>query len=174
MGGAHQQYGKAQGNIYLTLMQVYMNPRKTTKNIEKRITNLVTSSSTGNLKSAWSSVRGKGKGLGKKIVEIESAEDSRMKASSGESGRSDYDTDDVIEERSSTVMLDEVLDVLSQRWDRLHGAKTVRLLPKETKLQVRLYLYYNLHPSFLFYCQKWLKTSIFYVKKIPFLIFYIV
>ncbi|XP_023760714.1 vacuolar sorting protein 39 [Lactuca sativa] len=135
LGGAHQQYGKAQGNIYLTLMQVYMNPRKTTKNIEKRITNLVTSSSTGNLKSAWSSVRGKGKGLGKKIVEIESAEDSRMKASSGESGRSDYDTDDVIEERSSTVMLDEVLDVLSQRWDRLHGAKTVRLLPKETKLQ---------------------------------------
>ncbi|KAL4582952.1 hypothetical protein LXL04_007514 [Taraxacum kok-saghyz] len=134
-GGHHQQYGKAQGNIYLTLMQVYMNPRKTTRNIEKRITNLVSSSSTGNLKSGWSTVKSKGRGLGKKIAEIEAAEASRIKASSGESGRSDYDTDDVIEEVNSTLMLDEVLDVLSHRWDRLHAAKTVRLLPKDTKLQ---------------------------------------
>nr|GEV81813.1 Vam6/Vps39-like protein [Tanacetum cinerariifolium] len=50
-------------------------------------------------------------------------------------GRSDYDTDDVIEEGSSAIMLDEVLDVLIQRWDRVHGAKALRLLPKETKLQ---------------------------------------
>ncbi|KAL4589359.1 hypothetical protein LXL04_002265 [Taraxacum kok-saghyz] len=134
-GGHHQQYGKAQGNIYLTLMQVYMNPRKTTRNIEKRITNLVSSSSTGNLKSGWSTVKSKGRGLGKKIAEIEGAEASRIKASSGESGRSDYDTDDVIEEVNSTLMLDEVLDVLSHRWDRLHAAKTVRLLPRDTKLQ---------------------------------------
>ncbi|KAI3516572.1 hypothetical protein L1887_15493 [Cichorium endivia] len=134
-GGLHQQHGKAQGNIYLTLMQVYMNPRKTTKNIEKGITNLVSSSSSGNLKSGWSTLKSKGRGLGKKIVEIESAEESRIKASSGESGRSDYDTDDLFEEGSSTDMLDEVLDVLSQRWDRVHAAKTVRLLPKEAKLQ---------------------------------------
>lgn len=38
-------------------------------------------------------------------------------------------------------MLDEVLDVLIQRWDRVQGAKVqgakaLRLLPKETKLQV--------------------------------------
>ncbi|GJW21173.1 Vam6/Vps39-like protein [Tanacetum coccineum] len=154
--GLNQRSGKTQGNIYLTLMQVYLNPRKTTKNVEKRITSLVSSPSSGNLKAGWSAVKAKGKGLGRKIAQIEGAEDTRIRAYSSDGGksdsgrsdggrsdggRSDYDTDDVIEEGSSTIMLDEVLDVLIQRWDRVHGAKALRLLPKETKLQVKDQLY---------------------------------
>ena len=97
---------------------------------------MLSSPSSGKLKAGWSAVKAKGKGLGRKI-----AEDTRIRAYSSDggrsdSGRSDYDTDDVIEEGSSTIMLDEVLDVLIQRWDRVHGAKALRLLPKETKLQV--------------------------------------
>ena len=112
---------------------------------------MLSSPSSGKLKAGWSAVKAKGKGLGRKIAEIEGAEDTRIRAyisdggrsDSGRSdggrsdgGRSDYDTDDVNEEGSSTIMLDEVLDVLIQRWDRVHGAKALRLLPKETKLQV--------------------------------------
>lgn len=139
--GLNQQSGKTQGNIYLTLMQVYLTPRKTTKKVEKRITSLVSSPSSGNLKTGWSAVKAKGKGLGRKIAQIEGAEDTRIRAYSSDGGRSDggrsdYDTDDVIKEGSSTIMLDEVLDVLIQRWDRVHGSKALRLLPKETKLQV--------------------------------------
>ncbi|XP_071711605.1 vacuolar sorting protein 39-like [Rutidosis leptorrhynchoides] len=136
--GLNQQYAKAQGNIYLTLLQIYINPRRTNKNIEKKMNTLVTSSSSGNLKVGWSSVKAKAKGrrLGKKIVEIEGAEDTRIKASfSSDDVRSDVDSDDPIEEVSSNIMVDEVLDVLSRRWDRVHGAKALRLLPRDTKLQ---------------------------------------
>lgn len=40
------------------------------------------------------------------------------------------------------MMLDEVLDLLGQRWDRIHGAQALKLLPKETKLQVLYFLDY--------------------------------
>lgn len=33
------------------------------------------------------------------------------------------------------VMLDEALDLLGQRWDRLDGAQALRMLPSNTKLQ---------------------------------------
>lgn len=125
---------KAEGNIYLILLQVYLTPRRTTKKIEKRIKNLVSSPSSGDLKAGWSSIKGKGRGLSKKIAEIEGAEDKRIKASSSDGGKSDFDSDFV--EETSMVMPDEVLDVLRQRWDRVHGPKTLRLMPKETKLQV--------------------------------------
>lgn len=39
-------------------------------------------------------------------------------------------------------MLDEILDLLGQRWDRIHGAQALKLLPKETKLQVLYFLDY--------------------------------
>lgn len=67
--GLNQQPGKTQGNIYLPLMQVYLNPRKKAKNVEKRITSLVSSPSSGNLKAGWSAVKSKGKGLSRKIAE---------------------------------------------------------------------------------------------------------
>nr|XP_043618228.1 vacuolar sorting protein 39-like [Erigeron canadensis] len=135
--GLNQQQGKARGNIYLTLLQTYLKPPKTTKSSEKRIKKLVSSPSSGNLRGGWSSVKAKGRGLGKKIAEIEGAEDTRIKASSSDGARSDFDidSDDLKEEGGSTIMVDEVLDVLSQRWDRVPGAKALRLLPKEAKLQ---------------------------------------
>ncbi|KAI3669597.1 hypothetical protein L6452_40871 [Arctium lappa] len=133
--GHHQQYGKAQGNIYLILLQIYLNPRKTTKTFEKKTTNLVSSSSSSNSKSGWSTLKTKGRGLGKKIAQIEGAEGTIINESIPDSGKSDFETDDPVEEGSSTIMLDEVLDVLSQRWDRVHGAKALRLLPREIKLQ---------------------------------------
>ncbi|KAL7265228.1 hypothetical protein ACSBR1_003062 [Camellia fascicularis] len=37
----HQPSAKSYSNIYLTLLQIYLNPQKKTKNFEKRITNLV-------------------------------------------------------------------------------------------------------------------------------------
>ncbi|KVH92351.1 Citron-like protein [Cynara cardunculus var. scolymus] len=133
--GLHQQYGKAQGNIYLILLQIYLNPRKTTKTFEKKITNLASSSSSSNSKSGWSTLKTKGRGLGKKVAQIEGAEGTRINTSIPDSGKSDFETDDPVEEGSSTIMLDEVLDVLIQRWDRVHGAKALRLLPREIKLQ---------------------------------------
>lgn len=128
----HQQPAKTPGNIYLTLLQIYLNPKKTIKNIEKRITNLVQSPSP---KVGWTSVKSKAKGLGKKIADIEgAAEDSRISPSGTDSGKSDGDGDDFGEEIVSNIMLDEVLDVLGQRWDRVNGAHALKLLPKETKL----------------------------------------
>ncbi|KAK3008435.1 hypothetical protein RJ639_014433 [Escallonia herrerae] len=134
--GLHQRSAKSNSNIYLTLLQIYLNPQRTTKNFEKRITNLVTSQSTAIPKvSSWTSAKTKGGRLAKKIAEIEGAEDTRISPSSTDSGRSDGDADDPVEEAGSTIMLDEVLDLLSQRWDRLNGAQALKLLPRETKLQ---------------------------------------
>lgn len=134
--GLHQQSVNANNNIYLTLLQIYLNPRKTTKNYEKRITNLVSSQSNSTPKlSSWTTVKTKGGRLAKKIAEIEGAEVTRFSPSSTDSGRSDGDADDRDEEEGSTIMLEEVLDLLSQRWDRIHGAQALKLLPRETKLQ---------------------------------------
>ncbi|XP_071701680.1 vacuolar sorting protein 39-like [Rutidosis leptorrhynchoides] len=131
--GLHQQPAKVTGNIYLTLLQIYLNPQKTTKNIEKRIDKLV---SSPNNKVGWTSLKGKGKGFGKKIADIEGAEDSRFIPSGTDSGKSDGDGDyDGDEETVSNIMLDDVLNVLSQRWDRVNGSQALKLLPKETKLQ---------------------------------------
>ena len=124
-------------------MQIYLNPRRTTKNFEKRITNLVSSQSTTTIPkvNSWTTVKTKAGRLAKKIAEIEGAEDTRISASSTDSGRSDGDADDLGEEGGSTIMLDEVLDLLSQRWDRVHGAQALKLLPRETKLQVRTFFF---------------------------------
>lgn len=139
--GLHQQPAKTPGNIYLTLLQIYLNPQKTTKDFEKRINKIVSSPSGSTPKAGWTSLKGKGRGLGKKIADIEGAEDTRISASGTDSGKSDGDGDvDGDEEGISKIMLDEVLDVLSQRWDRVHGAQALKLLPKETKLQVMAYL----------------------------------
>lgn len=131
--GLHQLPAKVPGNIYLTLLQIYLNPQRTTKNIEKRINKLVSSPSP---KVGWTSLKGKGRGLGRKIADIEGAEDTRYNPSGTDSGKSDGDGDcDGDEEGVSNIMLDEVLDVLTQRWDRVHGAQALKLLPKDTKLQ---------------------------------------
>lgn len=136
----HQHYLNTYSNIYLTLLQIYANPQRTTKNFEKRITNLVSSQNTSIPKvSSWTLVKTKGGRLAKKIAEIE---DARISPSSTDTGRSDGDADDLGKEEGSTIMLDEVLDLLSQRWDRIHGAQALKLLPRETKLQVMNFLDY--------------------------------
>ncbi|KAB2618050.1 vam6/Vps39-like protein [Pyrus ussuriensis x Pyrus communis] len=132
----HQPSSRSSGNIYLTLLQIYLNPRKTTKNFEKRITNLVSPQNIGTPKvGSANTVRSKGGRGAKKIAAIEVAPDIRVSQSSADSGRSDGDAEEYSEEGGSTIMLDEVLDLLSQRWDRINGAQALKLLPRETKLQ---------------------------------------
>lgn len=74
----------------------------------------------------------------KKIVAIEGAEEMRAGLSSTDSGRSDVESEETLEEGSSTVMISEALDLLSQRWERINGAQALKLLPRETKLQVNI------------------------------------
>ncbi|KAE9606701.1 hypothetical protein Lal_00025734 [Lupinus albus] len=138
-----QPSGKYASNIYLTLMQIYLNPLKTTASFEKRITNLLSLQNTTTPKVGSSiSVKTKaGRGT-KKIAAIEGAEETKISLSSTDSSRSDGDGDgdadadaDEFSEGGSTIMLDEVLDLLSCRWDRINGAQALKLLPRETKLQ---------------------------------------
>lgn len=132
----HQQSSRSSGNIYLTLLQIYLNPRRTTKNFEKRITNLVSPQNIGTPKvGSANTVKSKGGRGNKKIAAIEVADDIRVGQSSTDSSRSDGDADESSEEGGSTIMLDEVLDLLSRKWDRINGAQALKLLPRETKLQ---------------------------------------
>ncbi|XP_042020623.1 vacuolar sorting protein 39-like [Salvia splendens] len=128
--------GKSHGNIYLILLQIYLNPQRTTKNFEKRITSLTSNRSSAFHKVVHVAVKNKGR-LSKKIAQIEGAAETRISQSGTDSGKSDYDTDDANdnEEGTSTIMLDKVLDLLGQRWDRINGAQALRLLPRETKLK---------------------------------------
>ncbi|CAL0331864.1 unnamed protein product [Lupinus luteus] len=133
----HQPSGKYASNIYLTLMQIYLNPSKTTASFEKRITNLLSLQNTTTPKvGSLTPVKTKaGRGT-KKIAAIEGAEETKVSLSSTDSSRSDGDGDaDEFREGGSTIMLDEVLDLLSCRWDRINGAQALKLLPRETKLQ---------------------------------------
>ncbi|XP_041009094.1 vacuolar sorting protein 39 isoform X2 [Juglans microcarpa x Juglans regia] len=132
----HQPSIKSSGNIYLTLLQIYLNPWRTTKNFEQRITNLVSPYHTSIPKvGSASSTKARGGRGSKKIASIEGAEDMRVSQSGTDSSRSDGDADESSGEGGSTIMLDEILDLLSQRWDRLNGAQALKLLPRETKLQ---------------------------------------
>ncbi|MCD7454517.1 Vam6/Vps39-like protein, partial [Datura stramonium] len=133
--GLQQHSSKPYGNIYLTLLQIYLNPTKTTKNFEKKITNLVSSQSPGIPKVGLGTAAKVKGGRSKKIAEIGGAEDIRFSPSGTDSGRSDGDTEDAAEEGASTIMLDQVLDLLSRRWDRIHGAQALKLLPRDTNLQ---------------------------------------
>ncbi|XP_073220091.1 vacuolar sorting protein 39-like isoform X3 [Cicer arietinum] len=130
----HQHSVKSPSNIYLMLLQIYLNPRRTTDNYEKRISNLLSPQNKPiRMVSSKSLLRTRSRGS-KKIAAIEFAEDTRAGLSS-DSGRSDADTDEFTEEGSTSIMLDEALDLLSRRWDRINGAEALKLLPKETKLQ---------------------------------------
>ncbi|CAB80329.1 hypothetical protein [Arabidopsis thaliana] len=128
--------GKPSSNIYLTVLQIYLNPKKSAKDFAKRIVALGSFESSDTTKMMDSVLSSKAKGgRSKKIVAIEGAEDMRVGLSSStDSGRSDVDTEEPLEEGDSTVMISEVLDLLSQRWERINGAQALKLLPRETKL----------------------------------------
>ncbi|KAF7828852.1 vam6/Vps39-like protein [Senna tora] len=132
----HHPSVKSPSNIYLTLLQIYLNPQRTTKSFEKRIMNLLSPHNTSIPKvSSMTSVKSRGSRGSKKIAAIEGAEDTKVSLSSTDSSRSDGDLDEFSEESGTTIMLDEVLDLLSRRWDRINGAQALKLLPRETKLQ---------------------------------------
>ncbi|KAF1874347.1 hypothetical protein Lal_00008552 [Lupinus albus] len=126
--------GKSPSNIYLLLLQIYMNPQRTTKSLEKRITNLLTpqKSTISRVISSKKLLKTRSRGS-KKIAAIEFAEDTKASLSSTDSGKSD--ADEFNEEGGTSIMHDEVLDLLSRRWDRINGAQALKLLPRETKLQ---------------------------------------
>lgn len=103
--------------------------------------NLVSPQNKGTPKvGSANTVKSKGGRGAKKIAAIEVADDIRISQSGTDSSRSDgdadADADESGEEGGSTIMLDEVLDVLSRKWDRINGAQALKLLPRETKLQV--------------------------------------
>ncbi|KAK9129880.1 hypothetical protein Sjap_010367 [Stephania japonica] len=132
--GQRQPHSELYNNIYLTLLQIYINPQRTSKEFEKNIKNLVSPKNVGLQKVG--PMKPKGSRVGKKIAEIEGAEEVRFSLSGTDSGRSDGDGDEPIVEETSSIMIDEVLDLLSRRWDRINGAQALKLLPRETKLQV--------------------------------------
>ncbi|KAM3363138.1 hypothetical protein P3S68_017992 [Capsicum galapagoense] len=168
--GLKQHSAKSYGNIYLTLLQIYLNPTKTARNFEKNITNVVSSQSPGIPKVGFGTTAKVKGGHTKKIAEIGGAEDSRFSPSGTDSGRSDGDTEDAAEEGGSTIMLDQGLDLLSRRWDRIHGAQALKLLPRDTKLQVKDELYNQrkavlkiTSDSMCSLCNKKIGTSVFAV-----------
>ncbi|KAF5205069.1 Vacuolar sorting protein [Thalictrum thalictroides] len=131
--GQHQPRTGSHGNIYVNLMQIYLNPQRTTKEFEKRIHNIASSKKP--VIQMVNSTRAKGNRIGKKIAEIEGAEERRISPSGTDSGKSDGDGDEPSEDGGSTIMIDEVLDLLSRRWDRINGTQALKLLPRKTKLQ---------------------------------------
>ncbi|KAH1249965.1 Vacuolar sorting protein 39 [Glycine max] len=134
----HQPSSKNSNNIYLVLLQIYLNPRRTIAGFENIIKNLLSPQNKTIPKlTPTPSIKSRGQGL-KKIVAIEGAKDTKVSLSSTDNGRSHGDADEY-NEGGSTIMLDEVVDLLSHRWDRINGAQALKLLPKETKLQKCVY-----------------------------------
>uniref|UniRef100_A0A0D3FN93 CNH domain-containing protein n=1 Tax=Oryza barthii TaxID=65489 RepID=A0A0D3FN93_9ORYZ len=120
----------SKSNIYFNLLQIYLNPRKAEKEFEQKIVP-VASQYPGIQKAT----KVRGARMGKKVVEIEGADDVRFSPSGTDSGRSDGDGDGDDVSDGGPIMLNEALELLSQRWDRINGAQALRLLPRDTKLQ---------------------------------------
>ncbi|EEE59815.1 hypothetical protein OsJ_12351 [Oryza sativa Japonica Group] len=120
----------SKSNIYFNLLQIYLNPRKAEKEFEQKIVP-VASQYPGIQKVT----KVRGARMGKKVVEIEGADDVRFSPSGTDSGRSDGDGDGDDVSDGGPIMLNEALELLSQRWDRINGAQALRLLPRDTKLQ---------------------------------------
>ncbi|ONK80114.1 uncharacterized protein A4U43_C01F14030 [Asparagus officinalis] len=127
--GLHQP-SRSNANIYVTLLQIYLNPRSTNE-AEENILNLVP---IQNSSSAKVSSKGRWGRISKKIAEIEGADEIRISPSSTDSGRSDGDGDEMTE-GGGPIMLKETLDLLSKKWDRINGAQALKLLPRATKVQ---------------------------------------
>lgn len=121
----------SKSNIYFNLLQIYLNPRKVQKEFEQKV--IPVASQYPGMQRGSSATKVRGGRMGRKVVEIEGADDIRFSPSGTDSGRSDGDVDDVGD--GGPIMLNEALELLSQRWDRINGAQALRLLPRDTKLQ---------------------------------------
>jgi len=128
---------RASLNIYLTLLQVYLNPQKSTKEFDRTIATLTSFRGPVTQKIGFAhKVKGH---VAKKIAEIEGPEDPIQSLSSTdsapESGRSDGEESTEGGKSMEGMLLNEALNLLSRRWDRINGAQALRLLPSDTKLQ---------------------------------------
>ncbi|KAI5082169.1 hypothetical protein GOP47_0001912 [Adiantum capillus-veneris] len=141
---------KAAANVYLTLLQVYLKPNAAVREYDRSVASL---DFTNKFASQRTSIAHRTKGhVARKVAQIEGADDNRQSVSSestAESGKSDGEDNlqynlNIGNERERSdregekVMLDEALDLLSCRWNRIDGAQALTLLPGDTKLQ-RLY-----------------------------------
>lgn len=136
-GALHQPDQRASLNIYLTLLQVYLNPQKSTKEFDRNIASLTSFRGPVTQKIGFAhKVKGH---VAKKIAEIQGPEDLIQSLSSTdsapESGRSDGEESTEGGKNMEGMMLNEALNLLSRRWDRINGAQALRLLPSDTKLQ---------------------------------------
>ncbi|KAH7372762.1 hypothetical protein KP509_17G019800 [Ceratopteris richardii] len=138
-------------NIYLTLLQVYLKPAAAVREYDRSVAGL---SLPNKLTNHRTSVAHRTKGhVARKVAQIEGADDNRHYISSEstpDSGKSDGEENwqhntsigTIDRERSDQeaekMMLDEALEMLSCRWDRIDGAQALTLLPANTKLE-RLY-----------------------------------
>jgi len=129
--------------IYHTLLKVYLNPQISTKEFDRTIATLTASRGQVTHKVGFAhKVKGH---VAKKISEIEGLEDPTQNLSSADSapeiGRSDGEESTEGGKSMEGMMLDEALNLLSRRWDRIDGVKALHLLPSETKLQVNIALF---------------------------------
>ena len=141
---------KAALSVYLTLLRVYLKPTASLREYDRSVASLDISKRFPAQRRVTPQ-RTKGH-VSSKIAQIEGWDDSRQSISSEstiESGKSDgednnlqqtFATSTEILDRSDHdnegVMLDEALDLLSHRWDRIDVGQALSLLPSDTKLQV--------------------------------------
>eukprot|EP00249_Psilotum_nudum_P022700 c28613_g1_i1 orf=68-3187(+) len=140
-----QTVDKGPANIYLSLLQLYLNPRSAIMEYDRSVRGLT---STRNAASQRVGSAHKTKGhVARKIAQIEGAEGMKQSLSSNESaaesGKSEGE--DFVERanqnggvQSENAMLDEALNLLRNRWDRIDNAQALRLLPSDTRLQLLL------------------------------------
>lgn len=146
-------FEKTARSVYLTLLQVYLKPTSSVKEYDRSVASL---DFTSKFASQRIGIANRNKGhVARKIAQIEGADDNRHNFSSEsttESGKSDGEDNwqhNVItsnerglmersDQEGEKVMLDEALDLLSRRWDRIDGAQALTLLPSDTKLQVSI------------------------------------
>ncbi|RZC64196.1 hypothetical protein C5167_025952 [Papaver somniferum] len=129
-----QRASKMSSNIYLTLLQIYLNPVRTTKEFENSIMNVDLPQSTG-VNHKVGSTKAKVGRIVKKIAQIDSAEDLRFSSSSVDSGRSDNEGDEPNQE-GAPIMLDEALNLENRR-----NFSVIRSLRYNEDLQVKQELY---------------------------------
>ncbi|KAK1270003.1 hypothetical protein QJS04_geneDACA006178 [Acorus gramineus] len=122
---------RSSANIYVTLLQIYLNVRRVEES-ELRPQNPLPSFNTGYQKVF--SIKSNRRRVSNKIAEIEGADEIHSSPNGTDSGRSDGDVDELNGGGEGPIMLNEALDLLSKRWDRINGAQALRLLPRDTKL----------------------------------------
>ncbi|MCO5575279.1 hypothetical protein L7F22_029079 [Adiantum nelumboides] len=140
-------FEKAAVNVYLTLLQVYLKPNAAVREYDHSVASL---DFTNKFASQRTGVAHRAKGhVARKVAQIQGADDNRQNVSgesTAESGKSDGE--DNLQSNMNTgnnererfaqgekVMLDEALDLLSCRWNRIDGAQALTLLPGDTNLQ---------------------------------------